>query len=132
LFFLGEVSGAVDKFVDTKNVAWYYITILGTYKQVIRIRTLMKIIKRKILYDFKEKHIDACSQVDSWEAEVNAANWSRSSDIRQRYATASFLSDSHVVFNLKGNKYRLLVQVNYKSQIVLIKKVGTHNEYMKW
>jgi mRNA interferase HigB len=92
----------------------------------------MKIIGRKILQDFKEKHADVRSQVDAWEAEVNMANWNNFSDIKKRYANASFLPDRHVVFNLKGNRYRLLVQISYNNQIVFIKKVGTHDEYSKW
>jgi mRNA interferase HigB len=92
----------------------------------------MKILGRNILSAFKAAHQDASSQVDSWEAEVNAMNWEMPSDIKARYASASFLADNHVVFNIKGNKYRLLVQVTYKSKIVLVKRAGTHQEYMKW
>ena len=92
----------------------------------------MKIVGRNILEDFKGKYADVCSQVDSWCAEAITASWSKPTDIKQRYATASLLANNHVVFNLKGNKYRLLTQVSYKNQIILIKKVGTHNEYMKW
>jgi len=92
----------------------------------------MKIIGRNILSAFKTEHKDASSQIDAWEAEVIVANWERPSDIKARYASASFLAENHVVFNIKGNKYRLLVQVTYKSKIVLVKKAGTHQEYMKW
>jgi mRNA interferase HigB len=92
----------------------------------------MKLIGRDILHKFKGEHDDAISQVDSWEAEVTAADWSRPLDIKQRYANASFLANNHVVFNIKGNKYRVLVQVNYKNKIVLVMKAGTHQEYMKW
>ncbi len=92
----------------------------------------MKIIGRVKLHDFKNKHSDASSQIDCWEAEVGVANWSSSHDIKQRYASASFLKDNQVVFNLRGNRYRLLVQVSYKNKIVLVKKVGTHEEYMDW
>lgn len=92
----------------------------------------MKIVNRKILVDFKRVHADANSQVDSWEAEANEAEWNLPQDIKKRYAAASFLANNHVVFNLKGNKYRLLVQVSYNNKIIFIKKAGTHNEYMKW
>jgi mRNA interferase HigB len=92
----------------------------------------MKILGRNTLADFKAQHKDASSQIDAWEAEVAAMNWAKPSDIKARYGSASFLGDNHVVFNIKGNKYRLLVQVTYKSKIVLVKRVGTHQEYMKW
>ena len=92
----------------------------------------MKIVGKKVLHDFKEKHADVRSQIDAWEAEAEAATWNNSLDIKKRYASASFLQNRHIVFNLKGNRYRLLVQVSYNSQIVQIKKVGTHDEYLKW
>lgn len=85
-----------------------------------------------MLENFKEKHTEVNSQIDAWYAEVRSANWGKPLDIKQRYSTASILPNDQVVFNLKGNKYRLLVQVNYKNKIVLIKKIGTHKEYLKW
>ncbi|PIR17243.1 MAG: addiction module toxin RelE [Deltaproteobacteria bacterium CG11_big_fil_rev_8_21_14_0_20_49_13] len=91
----------------------------------------MKIICRGILEEFKRKHPDVRSQVDAWLADVFATTWSTTMDIKRRYASASFVNDD-VIFNLKGNKYRLKVQVNYKNQIVLIKAIGTHDQYMKW
>ena len=92
----------------------------------------MEIFGRNTLADFKAKHQDASSQIDAWVAEVGVARWDKPPDIKARYVSASFLSDRHVVFNIKGNKYRLLVQVSYKNQVVFVKKAGTHQEYMKW
>lgn len=92
----------------------------------------MKLLHKKLLYDFKEKYADARSQIESWEAEVEEAQWSSSADLKQRYPKASLLKDQHVVFNICWNKYRLLVQVGYKTKIVLIKKIGTHKEYDNW
>lgn len=92
----------------------------------------MKIINRKILVDFKQRHADVISQVDSWEAETSEAEWNLPQDIKKRYVAASFLANNHVVFNLRGNKYRLLVQVSYNNKIIYIKNMGTHDEYMKW
>ena len=92
----------------------------------------MKIVGIKILHEFKEKHADIRSQIDAWVAEADEAIWHNPFDIKRRYASASFLADNQVVFNLKGNSYRLLVKVNYNNQIILIKKVGTHDEYLKW
>ena len=92
----------------------------------------MKVVKRKALEDFKRRHADARSHVDAWLCEAEEAQWKSSHDIKARYATASFLADNRVVFNLKGNKYRLDVKVSYKSQVVLIKRIGTHEEYNNW
>jgi mRNA interferase HigB len=92
----------------------------------------MKIIGRDKLVSFKEKHPDACSQIDSWEAEVEDADWLLPQDVKQRYGSASFIGNNQVVFNIKGNKFRLLTQINYKNKIVLVLKAGTHQEYMNW
>ncbi len=92
----------------------------------------MKLLNKKLLYDFKEQHADARSQIDSWEAEVEEAQWSTPHVLKSRYQKASLIGERLVVFNICGNKYRLLVQVNYKNGIILAKKIGTHKEYDNW
>ena len=92
----------------------------------------MKLVGRKILEELKRQHNDVCSQVDAWEAEAKAACWGKPLDIKKRYVSASILPDNHVIFNLKGNKYRLEVRASYKNQIINIKRAGTHEEYMRW
>lgn len=92
----------------------------------------MKLLNLEVLRDFKNRHRDASAQVDAWEAEVVASEWDRPSDIKYRYATASILKDNIVIFNIKGNQYRIKVQVNYPNKIVFLKNAGTHDEYMKW
>ena len=92
----------------------------------------MKLLGKQILYNFKEQHAAARSQIESWEAEVEEAQWSTPADLKRRYPKASFLKNQHVVFDICWNRYRLLVLVTYKSGIVLIKKVGTHKEYDNW
>ena len=92
----------------------------------------MKVLGRKIVTDFKKKHADARTQLDAWIAEADEAIWSCQHDIKERYATASFLSGNRVIFNIKGNAYRLEVLVSYESSIVLVKRIGTHAEYDKW
>ncbi|GAX62047.1 hypothetical protein SCALIN_C28_0249 [Candidatus Scalindua japonica] len=64
--------------------------------------------------------------------EAEEADWKCSQDIKQRYASASFLADNIVVFNIKGNDYRIVAKINYPSKSVLIKRIGTHSEYSKW
>ena len=92
----------------------------------------MKMIGLPELQAFKERHADVRSQVDAWRSEVEAAQWNSPHDVTERYPSASILSDNQVVFNLKGNKYRLLVKISYKNKIVFVKKAGTHAEYSKW
>lgn len=92
----------------------------------------MKLIGKQPLRDFIDKHADARSQVDAWEAEAEEAQWLTPHDLKNRYPKASILKNQNVIFDICGNRYRLWVRVNYKNQIILIKKVGTHKEYEKW
>lgn len=91
----------------------------------------MRLLGKKLLYDFKEQHADARSQIESWEAEVEDAQWGNPHELKSRYPKASLVKDQ-VIFDICRNKYRLWVQVNYKNRLVLVKKVGTHREYDKW
>jgi len=92
----------------------------------------MKLIGKQLLQDFVEKHAEAQSQVESWQAEVEETQWSTPHELKRRYPKTSILKDQHVIFDICRNKYRLWVRVNYKNKIVLIKKIGTHKEYEKW
>lgn len=92
----------------------------------------MKLLGKQLLYDFAEKHADARSKINSWWAEVEGAQWDSPNDLKRRYPKASILKEQQVVFDICGNKYRLWIQISYKNKIVLIKKIGTHNEYEKW
>ncbi len=83
------------------------------------------------LDDFKRAHADARGPLNQWQIEVTAAQWKNSHDIKSQYSNASFLADNVVIFNIKGNGYRLAVKVEYKNGIVLIDWVGTHAEYDK-
>jgi mRNA interferase HigB len=89
----------------------------------------MRVIAKKILRDFWTIHPDCEQQLKSWYQEAENAEWKKAADIRQSYRTASFLSDSRVVFNIKGNNYRLSVKINYAYGVVWIRFIGTHSEY---
>ena len=92
----------------------------------------MRVLGKKLLEDFKERHADARSHVDAWICEVEEAEWQSPHDIKAQYATASLLAENRVVFNLKGNSYRLDAKVSYPTQVVLVVRIGTHAEYDKW
>ena len=92
----------------------------------------MKIIGKSKLDDFGRKHADARSQLSSWFFEVEAASWQTPIDIKSRYPQASFLGDKRVIFNIKGNSYRIETKVAYKYHTVFILRVATHAEYDKW
>jgi len=89
----------------------------------------MRVISRKILIKFWEKHPDARQPLQTWYADVKHAIWTSPADIKSVYQNASFLSTNRVVFNLKGNKYRIVVVVQYRYEAVYIRFVGTHKEY---
>jgi mRNA interferase HigB len=89
----------------------------------------MKILDRERLERFCRKHADARNWIESWLADVESAAWATPQDIRKHYATASFLAGGVVIFNVKGNAYRLEVSVAYRTGTVVVNWVGTHAEY---
>jgi len=91
----------------------------------------MHVISRKKLSQFWEKHKDAEDALKEWFKEAEHAEWKTTSDIKAHYNSADFIKGNRVVFNIKGNHYRLVVKVEYQAQIVLIRFVGTHSEYSK-
>jgi mRNA interferase HigB len=91
----------------------------------------MRVITKRTLLDFWEKHPDALNPLSAWYAEAVKGQWSTPQDIKAQYKTASFLGDNRVVFNIGGNKYRLIVKINYPYGTVYIRFIGTHAEYDK-
>jgi len=93
----------------------------------------MHIISRKTLKLFYERPDcrDAKGPLESWFHEVSHAEWRMPADIKAKYRTASILKSNRIVFNVGGNKYRLVVKVNYSLKIVFIRFAGTHEEYDK-
>ncbi len=83
------------------------------------------------LDNYKRSHANVRGALDAWQLEVESSNWSGPQDVKNRYPSASFLSDNIVIFNIKGNNYRLVVKAKYGKGIVLIEWVGTHAEYSK-
>ena len=91
----------------------------------------MRVISKKILREFWEKHSDSEQQLKSWFQETSNAEWNSPNDIKIEYPSASILSNNRVVFNIKGKKYRLIVRINYDYKMAWIRFVGTHAEYDK-
>ena len=92
----------------------------------------MVVVGRKRLEEFAAGHADAKKTLDAWLAEVRDAKWQTPQDIRDRYSSASFLPDGWIIFNIRGNKYRLAVTVAFATGVVSIGWVGTHAEYDRW
>jgi len=91
----------------------------------------MKVIAIGTLRAFWERHADTEQPLKAWHDEAKAASWSSPQAIKHQYAHASFVGRNRVVFNIKGNSYRLIVAVAYRFQAVYIKFIGTHAEYDK-
>jgi mRNA interferase HigB len=91
----------------------------------------MRIISRKTLRLFWENHADAEQALKTWFQEVGSANWENLNALKNEYPNASILVDNRVVFNIKGNKYRVIVKFNFHYQMAWIRFVGTHAEYDK-
>ena len=92
----------------------------------------MRIIGTDKIYDFIQKHADSKNWLEAWLAEAQSAKWQNPNDIKVRYNSASILEDNRVIFNVKGKKYRMEVQIAYKTEILVIKRLGTHAEYNRW
>jgi mRNA interferase HigB len=92
---------------------------------------MKRIIAKKTLRDFWEKHADAEQYLKTWNETAKNSNWNSLNEIKQTYINASILKDSRIVFNIKGNSYRLIVKFNCERQWAFIRFIGTHAEYDK-
>ncbi len=97
----------------------------------------MRIIARRTLREFVESragHKDQAAlkaALDAWFDEVRKARWTSTANVKRLYATASIVTADRIVFNIKGNDYRLIVSVDFEKGIVWIKWIGTHKDYNK-
>jgi mRNA interferase HigB len=95
----------------------------------------VRVIARGTLNGFVRNRVDRKLQkavkthLDAWYAEAAKAEWKTSAELKSQYSSASIVSAERVVFNIKGNDYRLVVSINYHYQVLLIKWLGTHKEY---
>lgn len=89
----------------------------------------MKVVGRNVLDGFCAKHTDARRWIENWLSYTEEAKWTKPQDIKDRYSSASFLAGNTVIFNVKGNEYRLEVTCAYQASVVVVKWIGTHAEY---
>lgn len=89
----------------------------------------MQIISRKSLKTFWDRHPDSQRPLQAWYSDTKHASWKSPTDIKSVYRNASIIANNRVVFNIKGNKYRLVVAIQYEYGIVYIRFVGTHRDY---
>jgi len=91
----------------------------------------MRIVARKTLSDFWEKHENSKTALLAWFSEAENAEWKTPSEIKKRYPSGDPVGDNRFVFNIKGNSYRLVVKIHYNTGVIYIRFIGTHAEYDK-
>ncbi|MBN1969870.1 MAG: type II toxin-antitoxin system HigB family toxin [Candidatus Delongbacteria bacterium] len=93
----------------------------------------MRIIAFKALREFIEKpeFMDSEVSLRAWYHDVKAAEWKNSNELKMQYKSASIVGEGRVVFNIKGNDYRLVIAIDYEFQVVFIRFIGTHKQYDK-
>jgi len=89
------------------------------------------IIPRGKLNEYCSEYKETKSQLEAWYHEVKKAEWNNPQDVKEKYGLASIIGGNRVVFNIKGNKYRLVTEINYQMKVVNIRFFGTHKEYDK-
>lgn len=89
----------------------------------------MRVIALRTLREFWTPHADAETALHTWYSDARRANWKSSQEIKAIYPHASIINSSRVVFNIRGNRYRLVAAINYEFETVYIRFVGTHAEY---
>jgi mRNA interferase HigB len=90
---------------------------------------MMRIFTRQTLSDFWKTHPDVEEPLKAWFAEAEHATWHAPIDIKRRYPSADPIGNDRMVFNIKGNKYRLVVKIHYNTGNIFIRFIGTHSEY---
>lgn len=91
----------------------------------------MRLVGREKLDAFVSAHADARAWIENWIADAESAEWRTPQEIKSSYASASFLAERIVNFNVKGNRYRLEVQIAFNTSLVIVRWAGTHAEYTK-
>jgi mRNA interferase HigB len=92
---------------------------------------MKRIFAKGTLRDFWDNHPDAEQYLKTWFDTAMSSDWKSPNEVRQTYARASILKEGRVVFNIKGNAYRLVVKINFEKQWIFVRFIGTHEEYNK-
>lgn len=93
----------------------------------------MRVISRRTLREFWEQpnYSDSKGQLEAWHDEVLKSNWSTPQEVKAQFRSASILKNNRVVFNIAGNKYRLIVRIDYQCKLIFVRFIGTHVQYDK-
>jgi mRNA interferase HigB len=91
----------------------------------------MQVVARRTLVQFWERHSEAETPLRTWHSTVLQAVWTTPQDIKDQFGSVDFIADNRAIFNIGGNKFRLVVRVSYEYKAVQVKFIGTHAEYDK-
>lgn len=91
----------------------------------------MRVIAIKALKELWATYPESAEALKAWYAIAKEADWKNASDVKAKYRNASILQEGRVVFNIAGNKFRLIVSINYPYRVVYIRFIGTHKQYDK-
>lgn len=89
----------------------------------------MRILKKTLLLAFARKHADAEKSINTWKATVNYANWGNRQHVLADFPNAKIIKGNRARFEIKHNKYRFIAEILYEEQLVIVRFIGTHNEY---
>jgi mRNA interferase HigB len=107
-----------------------HVPVLGTFINFVN-QIPLRVIAKKILRDFWKEHPECEQPLKCWYREAERVHWKTPNQLKQQYPSASILENNRIVFNIKGNKYRLVARINYDFGIVWIRFIGTHAQYDK-
>ena len=107
------------------NILHFGIMIVFLYQNIMP----MRIIKKKALVDFYEKHADAKIPLEEWYSKTKKAEWGSFSDVKKSFNNVDSVGNDNYVFNIKGNTYRIIVRTLFKIKTVYIRFIGTHQQY---
>lgn len=92
---------------------------------------MQRIFSKGTLRNYWEKHSECEQYLKTWYDTAMSSNWTKPSDVKKTYASASILKGGRIVFNIKGNDFRLITKMNFEKQWIFIRFIGTHAEYDK-
>lgn len=137
VIFVGILSGLIHVTSHSLN-RWKqaekrkFITNLVTFLLYLQQNKYnVRVIAKRTLRDFWEKHADCEEQLKSWYRETEKSEWTNINELKNDYPSASILKDNRIVYNIKGNNYRLIVKFNFEYGVCWIRFIGTHAEYDK-
>ncbi len=106
---------------------------MGIYKYICtcKLKKMERIFSKGTLREFWDRYPDSEQYLKTWFDTAMSSSWKNPNDVKNTYSNASILKDSRIVFNIKGNSYRLIAKFNYEKQWIFIRFIGTHIEYDK-